>query len=127
MSLKTHKDGYLMLEVIASIAVVAIGLAIILRSFSYSMRAAKISQEYFEAMSIAEKELCSMEIEENLKSGLQVSETSHKIEGKPYLLRSEVKHLGDENSNLNEVLVLISWENKERNENFEIDTYLSNR
>jgi hypothetical protein len=115
-----------MLEVIASIAVIAIGLAIILRSFSYSMKAAKISQEYFEAISISENELSSMEIEENFKGRLEVSEAVHKIEGKPYILRTEVKRLED-NDDLNEVLVLVSWENKERNESFEIDTYLSNK
>jgi len=82
MLFKNRKYGYLMLEVIASIAVIAIGLAIILRSFSYSMKVAKISQEYFEAISIAENELSSMEIEENLKGRLEVSEAVHKIEGK---------------------------------------------
>lgn len=126
MSNRSRNKGYLMLEVVASIAVIAIGLVMILRSFSYSLRASKTAQEYFEAVNIAEQELCAIEVEEKIEGGVIVSESSAQVEDKPFLMRSKVSRISDDDG-LNEASVVVNWKNKHRDESVVAGTYVKNR
>lgn len=126
MSNRSRNKGYLMLEVVASIAVIAVGLVMILRSFSYSLRASKTAQEYFEAINIAEQELCAIEEEEKIEGGVVTSESSGQAEDKPFLMRSKISRISDDNG-LNEASVAASWQNKHRDESIVVGTYVKNR
>ena len=115
-----------MLEVVASIAVVAIGLAVILRSFTSSLRASKIAQEYFDASLVLQETLCGFEEQEKLERGVAAGETTGQIAGTPYNLETRITRIGDSDP-LNEVSVIIYWKNRDRNEKIEIGTYLKNK
>ncbi|MFA5339577.1 MAG: type II secretion system protein [Candidatus Omnitrophota bacterium] len=120
---RRNRKGYLLLEVAASIAVIAIGLAVILRSFTSSLRASKIAQEYFEASLLVQDKMAGLEIEEKLAGGVAASEESARISGTPYNLETRITKISDEDT-LNQVITIISWTNKERNEKIGIGTYL---
>jgi len=126
LSNRSRNKGYLMLEVVASIAVIAVGLVMILRSFSYSLRASKTAQEYFESVNIAEQELCAIEVEEKIEGGVVVSEYSGQVEDKPFLMRSKISRISDDDA-LNEVSVAVNWKNKHRDESVVAGTYVKNR
>jgi len=126
MSKKRSRRGYLLLEVVVSIAVVAIGLTVILRSFSSSLRASKIAQEYFDASLVLQETLCGFEETEKLDGGLAAGETAGKVSGTPYSLETKITRISDLDP-LNEVSAAIYWKNRDRNERIEIGTYLKNK
>ncbi|KPK41767.1 MAG: hypothetical protein AMJ78_04560 [Omnitrophica WOR_2 bacterium SM23_29] len=115
--------GYLLLEAVVSIAVIAIGLAIILRSFTSSLRASKISQEYLVASSILEDKMWALEEKARREVGLEEFETTEQVPGTTYTLETSVKRIS-ESDPLNEVKAAILWQNGSRNEKIEIATYL---
>ena len=123
MSSKRNRKGYLLLEVLASIAVIAIGLAVILRSFTMSLRASKIAQEYFEASLLVQDAMSSLEEQEKLAGGISVSDTAGLVAGTQYNLETKIAKISDADT-LDAATAVISWTNKERNEKIEIGTYL---
>jgi len=126
MSKRRSRKGYLLLEVVVSIAVVAIGLAVILRSFTSSLRASKIAQEYFDASLALQETLCGFEEKEKLEGGVAAGETAGEVTGTPYSLETKITRIGDLDP-LNEVSAVIYWKNRDRNEKIEIGTYLKNK
>jgi len=121
-----NRKGYLLLEVVVSIAVVAIGLVVILRSFSSSLRASKIAQEYFDASLALQGTLCALEEKEKLEEGVAAGETAEEVAGTPYSLETKITRISDLDR-LNEVNAVIYWKNRDRNEKIEIGTYLKNK
>lgn len=115
--------GYLLLEAVASIAVIAIGLAIILRSFTSSLRASKISQEYLIGSSLLKDKIWELEERAAREGGLIELETTEQIPNTNYILDIKVKRLSESDS-LNEVKATISWQSGKRNEKIEIATFL---
>ena len=123
MPKRRNRKGYLLLEVAASVAVIAIGLAVILSSFTSSLRASKIAQEYFEASLLVQEAVAALEEQEKLAGGVAAAETSAHISGTPYNLETKIAKISDEDP-LDEVTAVISWTNKERNERIGIGTYI---
>ncbi|KPK39575.1 MAG: hypothetical protein AMJ78_08295 [Omnitrophica WOR_2 bacterium SM23_29] len=119
----SRNKGYLLLEAIVSIAIIAIGLAIILRSFTSSLRASKISQEYLIASYILKDKIWELEEKANRESGLIESEATEQIPNTNYTLESKIKRI-TESDPLNEVKATISWQSGNRNEKIEVVTYL---
>lgn len=115
--------GYLLLEAVASIAIIAIGLAIILRSFTSSLRASKIAQEYFIASSYLKDKIWQLEEEAKREGGLAESETTEEIPNTNYTLETKVTRLSETDA-LNEVKATISWQIGNRNEKIEAATFL---
>lgn len=118
-----NNKGYLLLEAVVSIAVIAIGLAIILRSFTSSLRASKISQEYLVASSILEDKMWALEEEARREAGLEEFETTELVPNTKYTLETSVKRISESDS-LNEVKAAILWQSGNRNEKIEIATFL---
>ena len=126
MSKRRSRRGYLLLEVVVSIAVVAIGLAVILRSFTSSLRASKIAQEYFDASLVLQETLSGFEEKEKLEGGVSAGYTAGQVTGTPYSLETRITRIGDLDP-LNEVSAVIYWKNRDRNEKIGIGTYLRNK
>jgi len=112
-----------MLEVVASIAVIAIGLGVILRSFTTSLRASKIAQEYFEASLLVQDAMAVLEEQEKLAGGIIAGGAAGQVTGTQYNLETKVTKITGEDP-LDSVTAVISWTNKERNEKIEVGTYL---
>lgn len=131
-SRKRRSKGYLLLEAVFSIAVIAIGLAIILRSFASSLRASKVSHEYFIASLLTNDAMCELEekakLNEKLKKpGLDGSEAKtgeeKEASGIKYGLDIEINELEGLDS-LASVRSVISWDNGKRKERIQADTFL---
>ena len=123
---KPNKKGYLLLEVVVSVAIVAIGLGVILRSYASSLRASKIAQEYFEASLLVKEKLCVLEEQERMEGKVTAAETTETFSGTPYTLTTKIVNMPDPDP-LNEITTVIYWKNKERSEKIEIGTYLKNK
>ncbi len=126
MSNRRSRKGYLLLEVVVSIAVVAIGLAVILRSFTSSLRASKIAQEYFDASLVLQETLCGLEEKEKLEDGVAAGVTAGEVSGTPYSLETKITRISDLDP-LNEVSAVIYWKNRDREEKIKIGTYMNNK
>ena len=126
MSNRRNRKGYLLLEAVASIAIVAIGLTVILRSFSSSLRASRISEEYFEASLALQEKLCQLEEKEKLEGGIAAGNWNEGLSGTPYSIETRIARISGLDP-LNEVTALISWKTKERNERIKVGTYLKNK
>ncbi|MDP3786863.1 MAG: type II secretion system protein [Candidatus Omnitrophota bacterium] len=125
-NLRSNK-GYLLLEAVASIAVIAIGLAVILRSFTSSLRASKISQEYFIATSLLNDNICDLEGKIKIKKGQEeLVELYVKEKEGPedrYSLDINPAEIDGVDS-LAKVNAVISWDNGNRKEKIEAGTFL---
>lgn len=120
---RSNRRGYLLLESVAAVAIVGVGLAIILRSFASSLRASKISQEYFIASSILKGKMWSLEEEALRQNGLKEFDTTDPVPGTDYVLHVVSKRLSDSEP-LNEIKAAVMWQNGARNEKIEVATYL---
>lgn len=119
-----NKKGYLLLETVVSIAVVAIALVVILRSLASSLRASKISQEYFSATLFLNNKICELEEKVRLKGGLDTSDSKEEaLAGTGYKLSVSVKKI-EEAENLANVKAVIFWENLKRSEHIEVETFM---
>lgn len=119
-----NNRGYLLLEAVVSVAVIAIGLAIILRSFASSLRASKISQEYFIAALLLNDKLCDLEEKIKIKGGIDNSDAKEeKTPDTKYITKTDVMKL-DELDSLADVKTVVSWNSGKRNERIEVDTFM---
>lgn len=118
-----RNKGYLLLEAVATIAVIAIGLTVILRSFASSFRASKVSQEYFTAASFLKDKMWTLEEKARREGGLEESETSENIPDSGYVMEIRVKRLS-ETDPLNEVRAGVTWKSGNRDEKIEVATFL---
>lgn len=113
----------MLIEAVASIAVIAIGLTVILHSFASSFRASKISQEYFTASSLLKDKMWELEEKAEREGGLEESKTKEAISDTGYVMEVEVKRLGSSDP-LNEARAAVSWKNGDRDEKMEVATFL---
>lgn len=119
-----NNKGYLLLESIASITVIAIGLAVILRSFTSSLRASKISQEYFTATSLLNDNICDLEGKAKINGGIDEREQKEiEIPDTKYKLKVKVKKIEDPYF-LADVKAEISWDSGSRHEKIGAGTFL---
>lgn len=119
--------GYLLLEAVTSVAVIAIGLSIILHSFASSLRASKVSQEYLIAASLLNDSMCELEEKIQLKiEGLDESDEKkeeREISGVVYLFDMHIEE-SEEFDSLALIKGVISWESGRRKGKIEADTFL---
>lgn len=120
------RKGYLLLEAVASILIISIGLAIILRSFTYSLRASKIAQEYFVASLLLKDKMWELEEKQRREEGIAVYESTEKIPDTNYTLKTKVSRLADTDP-LDLVELSILWQSGKRNEKIETATFMKHK
>ncbi len=113
----------MLLEAVATIAVIAIGLTVILRSFASSFRASKVSQEYFTAASLLKDRMWGLEEQARRGGGLGESETKEDVPDSDYVMEIRVKRLGEEDP-LSEARAAVTWKSGNRDEKMEIATFV---
>lgn len=122
---RLNNKGYLLVETVASIALIAVVITIVLRSFTCSLRASKISSEYLTASLLAEEELWNLAVKVKQAGGLDESETSRQVTGTNYTVETVIERLGEIGS---EGLVLVGtavlWDNGRRKENIKTATFM---
>jgi len=117
---KRTNKGFLLLEVMISVAILSVSLVLILNSFMRSVRAMEFSEDYFRAGLLLEKKLyavCNVEIVEG-SSGSTFSDFNNKFSWDLGVERLE------EDSILHKVDLKVSWNQGTSEHDISILTYL---
>jgi len=81
--MKMDKRGFLLLEVIMSVLIIASGVMFVIKSYSTSLKGANISQAMTRACFLAEDKLFELEYK-GFRDGIPEGESNDSIEGEPY-------------------------------------------
>jgi len=112
--------GFLLLETLLAILVLAVGLTLVLRSFGSSLDALGTSADYTKALLLLEERLWELETKGSIVPGTFTGEFSEE-DGE---FRWEVKASELAEMELCETQVTVSWEQRGRPRDVSIVTYL---
>lgn len=132
-----REDGFLLFEVMVTVAILSLGLILILRSFTTSLAAARTSQDYMRACLLVEEKM--WELEEEAETTRKVTTTPSKGEFMPtneedrwrenFSWEIATNDLRDEEGGeapLDEVTVIVTWKEGGRKREVGLTTYLVN-
>ncbi len=121
---RRNKKGFLLLEVLISVAILSFGLVLIINSFSKSLRVSELSENYFKANLLLSKKL--FEIENNPEGFLEERQSNGNFEdlGGRFSWQLEVEKIEEEK--LSEVKLKVFWLQNKKEEALTIATYYSN-
>lgn len=116
-----NKKGFLLLEVLISVAILSFSLVLIINSFSKSLRALELSENYFKANLLLSKKV--FEIENNPKEFLEEGQSDGIFEdfGGKFSWWLEVEKIEEEK--LSEVKLKVFWFQNKKEEALSIFTY----
>lgn len=134
---RQREDGFLLFEVMVTVAILSLGLILILRSFTTSLAAARTSQDYIRACLLVEEKM--WELEEEAETTRKVTTTPSKDEFTPtneedkwresFSWEIVTRDLRDEEGGetpLDEVTVIVTWKEGGRKMKVGLTTYLVN-
>lgn len=133
ITVKKNKDGFMLFEAILSVAILSLGLVLILHSFTGSLRAARVSQDYMRAALLLEDKMSRLEIRGSPPAGLSQGEFSQGNEGFTWEIKTtpvEGTSDGEEEekkAGLNEVRLTVSWSEGKRIQRATLITYLERK
>lgn len=116
------KKGFLLLEVLVSVAVITVGLIYIIRSFSISTRAIATSRDYIKAVSLLEGKIWEYEQAREIKSGEDKGAFEENRE-----FEWELNAETEKETALNKTRLQVSWEERHRKQTVSLTTYLWNK
>lgn len=126
--IRKNKSGILLFEVMLTLVILAIGLTLILHSFSASLNASKIAQDYTVASLLIEDKMWEMEnagaVGSNLTEEGQFLPPYQKFN---WRLQTKDKPVQDETGKLNEVKLTVRWKEGRRKGSASATTYLKNK
>jgi type II secretion system protein I len=119
LSRKGQNKGFLLVEVMISIAIFSVCIVLILSSFVMSIRAMELSQDYFKAGLLLEDkmyEVFNSEIEEGSKDG------TFSDFDKRFSWNLDIERI--EEDSINEISLEVLWEQGSRKHSLSIQTYI---
>jgi len=119
------KKSFLLFEVTLTIAILSLGLVFVIRSISMSMRVAKASFNYSQAINLAYEKGFELELESQIIGLEDTSGEGAFITNEGFNWEYRVEELSDEN--LGRLILDISWEEGKREGRFDIATYIKTR
>jgi len=130
---KKNRDGFLLFEAILSVAILSLGLVLVLHSFTGSLKAARISQNYMRAVLLLEAKMTELEWKGSLDSGISEGKFSQKNERFAWKIEATpVEEISGEDEEkkrveLNKVHLTVSWSEGKKVERIELTTYLKSK
>jgi len=130
----TTKYGFTLIEVMVSVAILAVGLALILQGFAFSLNVLRISQDNLKATLVAENKMAELQIQIKEGSGsfakgldeeFESGNMEYAWEVKIEPVEWEIEEISEAHEALNEVSACLSWEEGKRKGNLPIVTYIS--
>ena len=130
---RTTKYGFTLIEVMISVAILAVGLSLVLQGFAFSLNVLRISQDNLKATLVAENKMAELQIQikedsDSLTKGLDEEFESGNIEYawevKAEPVEWEIEEISEAHETLNEVSACLSWEEGKRKGNLPIFTYV---
>lgn len=127
LSARRKNSGVLLLEVLITVSLLGVGLTVILQAFSASIGAIRTAQQYTRAAFLAEDKLSQIKQEalqgDDIAAGQESGEFSE--ENKDFSWESEINPLED--TSLNEAKITVSWQQKDRENEVFLTTYLKSK
>ena len=119
-----QQGGFSLLEILIAFSILAFSLGILLNIFSGGLRRTLVSEEYQQAVTIAQSILAKVGIEEELQEGEKQGEIQEK-----YLWTQNIQAFGDEeldpetmNITPYQVTVTVEWQAGKNNRQVELIT-----
>ncbi|MFH1753705.1 MAG: prepilin-type N-terminal cleavage/methylation domain-containing protein [Candidatus Omnitrophota bacterium] len=113
--------GFLLLEVLVSITVIAVGLVYIVRSFSSSSRAIETAAHYLKSVSFLEEKLWDLEARKGVERG---RETGRFESDENYSWKTEIEEAKE--IPINKVGIEVEWAGTIRKQRVSLETCMWN-
>jgi type II secretory pathway pseudopilin PulG len=122
-----RKNAFLLVEVLLTIAILATGLTVLVRSILASLQAGKVTSDYVQAQMLLENNLSLFESQAAIKDGLQIEEAfPSPNERFKFFINTQNIKVNSETGPLNSVIASVSWAAQKRNQKISVSTYLKN-
>lgn len=122
LSVNRGRKGFLLLEVLVSVAVIAIGLVYVIKSFSSSSRAIETATNFLNSISFVEEKLWEYEALPAVNKGREHGTFAR---DKKYSWKSDIE--GEKDIPINKIDLVIEWEERTRKQTITVSTYLWNK
>jgi len=131
---RTTKYGFTLIEVMVSVAILAVGLALILQAFAFSLNVLRISQDNLKATLVAENKMAELQLQikedgdsfvKGLDEEFESGNMEYAWEVKIEPVEWEIEEISAAHEALNEVSACLSWEEGRRKGNVPVVTYMS--
>ncbi len=131
---RTTKYGFTLIEVMVSVAILAVGLALILQGFAFSLNVLRISQDNLKATLVAENKMAELQLQikedgdsfvKGLDEEFESGNMEYAWEVKIEPVEWEIEEISAAHEALNEVSACLSWEEGRRKGNVPVVTYMS--
>lgn len=116
------RKGFLLLEVLVSVAVIAVGLVYVVKSFSSSSRAIETATNFLNSISFVEEKLWEYEALPAVDKGREHGTFER---DKKYSWKSDIK--GEKDIPINKIDLAVEWEGRSRKQTITVSTYLWNK
>ena len=121
-SCRPKNEGVSLLELLITLAILAIGIVVVLESISYSTRMTALSCDVIRAVFLAEDKLQELSFKEGTGNITDIEETGADAANK-FRWHYKIEKNRDYNASLN-LNFNINWERSKRLEEIGVDTYL---
>jgi prepilin-type N-terminal cleavage/methylation domain len=122
-----EKKAFLLIEVLLTIAILAAGLTVLVRSLFISLQAGKLSADYLQAEMLLENKLSLLESQGIIADGLNIGEDFDKPDDKfKFNLKTENIKVNGEAGFLNKVSASVIWKAQKASKNVALTTCLIN-
>ncbi|OGX22906.1 MAG: hypothetical protein A3J51_00800 [Omnitrophica WOR_2 bacterium RIFCSPHIGHO2_02_FULL_45_21] len=120
MSLRNRVQGFLLIEVLVTVAMLAFGLVYISRGFTNCLRAMSQIANYTTAINLAEEKIFQLQSES--RPEISLTEEGVFADNPNFNYKLEAKKLED--LELSELYLQVNWKEGRRTGSFEISSYL---
>ncbi len=131
---RTTKYGFTLIEVMVSVAILAVGLALVLQGFAFSLNVLRISQDNLKATLVAKNKMAELQLQikedrdsfvKGLDEEFESGDMEYRWEVKVEPVEWEIEEISEAHEALNEVTACLSWEEGKRKGDVPIVTYMS--
>jgi len=119
------KQGFTLIEVMLSVAILSLGFTLVLQGFSQSLNTLRISKNNLKASLLAEVKLAEMQINAREGQDVLLEDLNQKIllDNIEFVWAAKVT-LDEEDENLNKTVATLSWQEGRRKGATSVVTYL---
>lgn len=108
-AIRKNIRGFMLLEVMVSLAILSIGLLVIVRSFSSSLRAQEYCHSYSQAVFLIEQKMTELQITDNLTEGIATGKGEEGFSDYSWRIETGCSKTDD---SLKEINTTVYWQNK---------------
>ncbi|MDD3374463.1 MAG: hypothetical protein PHY73_01915 [Candidatus Omnitrophica bacterium] len=127
MKLKNRKEGFLLLEVLFTVAILSVGIVLIVQSHIASLRAGIYSDDFFKASFLLRNKMNEVLEQSVVDPDLSEKDSfSPPYENFHYDLKAQEPECEEQCEGLSEVVLTVSWRNGQRTNSASATTYVFN-